>query len=92
MLLEFATAGCNATNNDQWSMELLEAVIAKGTHPSALLPEPAAQLCTETLEKISQGYTQLVAWDNIKHDPPTKTKNLTDCSHPTQEPRVPNDT
>ena len=74
MLLEFATAGCNATNNDRWSMEPLEAVIAKGNHPSALLLEPVAQLCAETLEKILQGYAWLITWDNIKHDPPLKLK------------------
>ena len=74
MLLEFVTAGCDATNNNQWSMELLETVIAKGAHPSALLPEPAAQLCAKTLEKISQGYAWLVTWDDIKHDPPPKLK------------------
>ena len=55
-------------------MELLEAAIAKGAHPSALLLEPAAQLRAETLEKISQGYAWLIAWDDIKHDPPPKLK------------------
>ena len=70
MLIEFATTGCNATNDDRWSMELLEAAIAKGAHPSALPPEPAAQLHAETMEKISQGYARLVTWDDIKHDPP----------------------
>ena len=74
MLLEFATAGCDAANDDRWSIELLEAVIAKGAHPSALLPKPAAQLRAETLEKISQGYARLVAWDDIKHNPPPKLK------------------
>ena len=53
MLLEFATAGCDAANDDRWSLDLLEAAIAKGAHPSALLPEPAAQHQAETMEKIS---------------------------------------
>ena len=71
-------------------MALLEAAIAKGAHPSALLPEPATQLWSETLEKIAQGYARLVAWDDIKNDSP-KIKNLPDCSHPTQKPRLPDD-
>ena len=74
MLIEFWTAGCDATNDNWWSMELLKTAITKGAHPSALLLEPAAQLCAETLEKISQGYAQLVTWDDIKHDPPPKLK------------------
>ena len=44
MLVEFATAGCDATINTQWTLETIEAAITRGAHPSTQLPEPIAQL------------------------------------------------
>ena len=74
MLVEFATVGCDAAINMQWTREMIEAAIARGAHPSTQLPEPAAQLWQETLEKIEQGYARLVAWDSIKDNPPPNLK------------------
>ena len=37
-------------------MNILEAAIAKGAHPTAQVPEVAKQLHTEMLEKVTQGY------------------------------------
>ena len=56
MLLEFATHGCKAGIDTQWTTEMIEAAITRGAHPSALQPEPAKQLREETLEKVAQGY------------------------------------
>ena len=47
-------------------MELIEATLTKGAHPSTLQPEPTTQLCAKTLEKVEQGYACLVNWDDIK--------------------------
>ena len=44
LLVEYATNGCDATINTHWTMEMLEAAINRGAHPSALQPEPAAHL------------------------------------------------
>jgi hypothetical protein len=74
LLLELATLGCVTDVGDQWTMELVEAAIKHGAHPSALLPEAAAQLHAETLEKVNQGYARLVLWDNIKDNPPKNLK------------------
>ena len=74
MLLELATVGCCAHIPTTWTAELLEAAIAKGAHPSALDPIAAEQLCTETMEKIAQGYARLVNWDSIKDNPPPNLK------------------
>ena len=74
MLLEFATQGCKAAIDAQWSMEMLEAAITRGAHPSALQPEPAKQLRDETLEKVAQGYARLVPWNSIKQAPPPSLK------------------
>ena len=74
MLMEFATEGCDAAIDTQWTMEMIEAAITRGAHPSAQLPEPAAQLHQETLEQVDQGYAKLVAWDSIKDNPPPNLK------------------
>jgi hypothetical protein len=51
-------------------MVMLEAVIAKGSHPSAMKPEASTQLREETLEKVAQGYARLVQWSEVKQAPP----------------------
>ena len=74
LLLELATLGCPADIGEAWTLEMLEEAIRKGAHPSAMEPEPAAQLRAETLEKVEQGYARLVAWDSVKHNPPKTLK------------------
>jgi hypothetical protein len=51
LLLELATIGCVTDMGKNWTLELIEAAIRRGAHPSALSPEAAAQLRDETLEK-----------------------------------------
>jgi hypothetical protein len=55
LLLEMATLGCMADVGKGWTMEMLEAAIEKGLHPSAMEPDAAGQLREETLEKVAQG-------------------------------------
>jgi hypothetical protein len=55
-------------------MDMLEAAIEKGSHPSAMEPEAAGQLREETLEKVAQGYARLVTWAELKRDPPKNLK------------------
>jgi hypothetical protein len=74
LLLELATVGCSSHIGEQWSMEMLDAAIRKGAHPSAMLPEAAKQLRDETLEKVAQGYARLVRWEDIKANPPPNLK------------------
>jgi hypothetical protein len=74
LLLELATLGCSSDTGDQWHMDLLEAAIKKGAHPSAMAPEAAEQLRSETLEKVEQGYARLVKWDDIRDHPPRNLK------------------
>ena len=57
VLLELSTLGCTADIVDSWTMEMLEAAIAKGADPSAMVPEAATQLHDETMEKVAQGDT-----------------------------------
>ena len=74
MLMDFVTNGCNAAIDTHWTMDMIEAAVAHRAHPSALQPEPAMQLRTETLKKVKQGYAHLVTWDSIKHNPPPTLK------------------
>lgn len=56
-------------------MEMLEAVIEKGSHHSALQPNAAGQLHHEgTLEKVAQGYARLVTWEEIENNLPINLK------------------
>ena len=90
MLMDYATNGCNAAIDMQWTMDMIEATIAGGAHPSALQPEPTEQLQAETLEKVKQGYARLIAWDSIKHNPPPtlKISPITAIPHKSQGYRM----
>jgi hypothetical protein len=72
--LELATIGCRAEVGEGWMIQVLEAAIKKGSHPSAMEPEAAAQLREETLEKVAQGYARLVQWAEVKRAPPRTLK------------------
>jgi hypothetical protein len=74
LLMELATLGCKADVGEAWTMDMLETAINKGAHPSSLQPDAAGQLRAETLEKVDQGYAQLVPWDDIKSNPPKNLK------------------
>ena len=74
LLLELATLGCTAALNESWTMEMFEEAMQRRAHPSALVPEAAAQLREETLEKVAQGYARLVTWAELKHNPPKNLK------------------
>jgi hypothetical protein len=74
LLLEIATLGCRADVGEEWTLEMLDAAISKGSHPSAMEPEAAAQLREETLEKVGQGYARLVQWAELRRAPPKNLK------------------
>jgi hypothetical protein len=44
LLLQYATKGCPTQTGQNWTTGEMEAAIAKGTHPSAMASEAAAQL------------------------------------------------
>ena len=74
MLLEYAQSGCPVDCGRQWSKDELQAAVEKGPHISALLPDAAAQLRSETLEKVKQGFCKIVKWKDIKDAPPDNLK------------------
>jgi hypothetical protein len=53
---------------------MIDAAIAYGAHPSALIPEAAAACRAETLEKVADGYAKLFPWTDLRAKPPPNLK------------------
>jgi hypothetical protein len=73
-LLNYATGGCPTNTGGPWTTHQMQAAIDRGPHVSALLPDAAAQLDQEVEQKVQKGQAKLVAWNDIRHDPPTNLK------------------
>jgi hypothetical protein len=69
-------------------MEMLEAAIAKGSHPLARVPEAAAQLRGETLEKVEQGYARLELWEKLKKKTRATSRYLRSQPSPTKAKHI----
>ena len=74
LLSDYAINGCPADCGEDWSIEMMEAAIAKGTHKSAETPQAAEYCWAEAKDKEKIGQVRLVKWSDIKHDPPAKLK------------------
>ena len=74
LLLQWATKGCPVDCGRDWTLEEMEAAIAKGPHISAASPEAAAQFRVEAGEKERQGLCRIVRWADIRDDPPKALK------------------
>ena len=74
LLSDYAINGCPADCGEDWSIEMMEAAIAKGTHESAENPQAAKHCWAEAKAKAKIGQVWLVKWSDIKHDPPVKLK------------------
>jgi len=66
MLFKYATEGCPVDCGEPWTREHLEAAILRGPHISAKSTEATTCLREEALEKVKQGYVEIVNWDDIK--------------------------
>jgi len=73
-LMSYATAGCPMDCMPAWSQEHIEAAIQSSPHASANNPEVAASIWLEAHKKVTQGYTVIVNWDDIKDNPPCNLK------------------
>ena len=73
-LLQYATKGCPVLTGKPWSVEQMEAAIARGPHTSAMESEAIDQLTTEVSEKVANGQARLVEWESIKMNPPKELK------------------
>lgn len=73
-LLQYASGGCPANTGKPWMKDMMEAAIKRGPHVSALDPIAMKQLQQEVAEKVEKGQARLVAWDEIKDNPPPELK------------------
>ena len=76
LLLELATLGCTANVGEGWTLEMLETAIKKESHPSAMVPEAAGQLQSETLEKVAKAMPGSLLGRSYSGTHPRTSKSL----------------
>jgi hypothetical protein len=74
LLSEWANLGCPTQTGQPWTKEEIWAAVAGGPHWSALSPEALAHFAAEAAEKVRTKQAHIVAWDDIKNDPPCQLK------------------
>lgn len=66
MLQHYGTHGCPVEVVADWTLAQLDQAVDYGAHPSAQSLEAATALRTESLEKVTQGFTRLVPWKTLR--------------------------
>jgi hypothetical protein len=51
-----------------WTREVIDMAIDRGPHPTACLPEAIALVHEDVEYQVAAGFTQIVLWDEIKHN------------------------
>ena len=74
MLRDWATFGCPTRTGRNWSKEEMWEAVERGPHRSATSPEAMEHSAAEITEKLQTKQARLVAWDDIKNDPPLQLK------------------
>eukprot|EP00978_Attheya_sp_CCMP212_P017620 scaffold47191_cov34-Attheya_sp.AAC.2 len=72
--IEYATRGCPVDCGAPWTREQIEAALERGPHKSATEPAASADLWKEAVDKLGQGFAQIVPWKTIKDDLPAALK------------------
>ena len=80
MLQEYGTTGCPVEIVSAWTLSQLDNAVEYGAHPSAESAEAALALRTESLEKVTQGFTRLVPWATLRKQIAAGTKLHTKIS------------
>ena len=74
MLLDYAYYGCPVDCGPDWTLEQMEAAIARGSHPSAKDPEAAKACHDEAMQRVLDGCCRLVPWRQLRDNPPPNLK------------------
>ena len=74
LLLEIAVDGIDTGITQEYPLEVLEAAIHRGAHPSAQELAAATALRLEILEKVQQGFARLIPWKVLKTQLPRLLK------------------
>ncbi len=75
-LQEYATYGCPAKTDKEWTKAEIWEAAERGPHISALSAEALEHFKEEARKKVATGQAKIVEWDTIKHNPPTQMKVL----------------
>ena len=65
LLYEWSQLGCPTMTGRPWTIDELEAAIARGPHKSAMSPNAMAHFASEVDEKVKAGQAHTVLWDDI---------------------------
>jgi hypothetical protein len=76
LLIQWATLGCPTHTGQWWIKEEIWAAVARGPHWSALSPEAINHFTAEAAKKVHTKQARIVAWDDIKDNPPRQLKIL----------------
>jgi hypothetical protein len=60
--------GCPANTGQPWTLEEMEAAVAKGLYVLTLQPDAMAQLQQEVAVKEKQGAVRVVLWEDLEKD------------------------
>jgi hypothetical protein len=74
LLLDWATLGCPTRTGRNWTREEIWEAVERGPHRSARSPDAHEHFAEEIKEKNRKKQARLVAWDNIKDNPPAQLK------------------
>jgi hypothetical protein len=74
LLNKWATYGCPTKTGQPWTKDEIWAAVERGPHRSEQSPEAIEHFAIEVAEKVRTKQAQLVPWDNIKDNPPSKLK------------------
>jgi hypothetical protein len=70
VLQEWVTFGCPTQTGNPRTKEEIWEVVKRGPHQSALTPEAITHFAEEAAEKVCNNQAPIVAWDDIKDNPP----------------------
>jgi hypothetical protein len=68
------TTGVAVDCGAEWSREAVEVAVARGPHPTAILPDAIALVHEDIDYQVKAGFTEVVYWDEIKLHLPANFK------------------
>jgi hypothetical protein len=68
--MEWVTLGCPTQTGNPWTKEEIWEAVQQGPHQSALSPEAITHFSKEAAEKVQTKQARIMAWDDIKDNPP----------------------
>ena len=74
LLNEYADSGCPVDCGPDWNHERIMTALEYGAHPTAKVPQALKCLIEEAEAKVTNGFSRIIKWKDIKDDIPRKFK------------------